>query len=289
MNKITFIVYCPMAWTESSGGIIALHKLAHNIASLGEECLITTSQKNPKYKGAQVSEDAARKIAEQGNAIVIYPEVVKGNPLKSKYIMRWLLNTPGVISFCIDAKDYSKGHEYDADMYYKFAPAFKAPDESKVKGELRAMELFLDVFYDRVRERSCMAHIVRKGHNKPQTAHDYLSLSLDDYEAQGGNEYLAHVFSGKQVFVSYDHACFLSVQAALCGCLSIVIPDPKMSSKEWYDKFPYFQYGVAYGMENISSAIDSRPFMIEHLLKLESETIEQTKQFITETYALMSQ
>lgn len=45
-----------MPYDESSGGIIALHKLAHNLASLGEKSFINTHQKREGYGGEQITD-----------------------------------------------------------------------------------------------------------------------------------------------------------------------------------------------------------------------------------------
>jgi len=266
-----------MAWTETSGGILALHKLAHNIASLGEKAYINTCEKNPKYLGVQVSDREAIELAKDG--IAIYPEVVYGNPFKAKHVMRWLLNTPGAIAY-----RFGEGEDSPSDIVYKFAPAYKAKDESKVKGELRATELFLDVFNESpfcaTMGRTITSHIVKKGKDKGWHLPD--SVNIEGMT----NQQLSVILNTSKVFISYDTACFHSVQAALCGCLSIVVPDGKMTAKEWHDKFPYFRFGIAYGLDDIEYAYHTMPLVKEHLLKLEAETLEQTKEFIKTAYAL---
>jgi hypothetical protein len=274
--KLNFVTWCPMAYTESSGGIIALHKLAHNIALLGESSFITTSQRNPAYLGLSVNEAMA---FDMNQTIVIYPEIVKGNPLNAKYIMRWLLNTPDVIAY-----SYGEGNR-NCNFYYKFAASFeKGNVVGEFKGELRAMELHFDKFCNKGEQRTESCYIVKKG--KDSGWHSKGSVCIDNYEERGGNAFLADIFNRSKVFISYDNACFLSVQAALCGCLSIVVPDGTMAAEQWHDKFPYFRYGIAYGLDDIGYAIETMPIVKENLQSIEQRTLEETKRFIQDAYSL---
>jgi hypothetical protein len=90
--SLSFITWCPMAFNPSSGGILALHKLTHNLALLGEKSYITTAQKNPAYLGEQITEEQAHRF-DKNSTIVLYPEIVTGNPYNAKHVMRWILNT----------------------------------------------------------------------------------------------------------------------------------------------------------------------------------------------------
>jgi len=59
-----------------------------------------------------------------------------------------------------------------------------------------------------------------------------------------------------------------------------------MTAKEWHDKFPYFRFGIAYGLDDIEYAYHTMPLVKDNLLKVEAEILEQTKEFIKTAYAL---
>jgi hypothetical protein len=40
---------------------------------------------------------------------------------------------------------------------------------------------------------------------------------------------LLEIFNQYETFVSYDTLTFINIMAALCGCISIVVPMPNMS------------------------------------------------------------
>ena len=96
---------------------------------------------------------------------------------------------------------------------------------------------------------------------------------------------IVEFFNKYTYFVSYDPLTFLSIIAALCGCVSVVYPIDGISKKEWvkmtalneyleYNNLDYF-YGVAYGMEDIGWAISTMENM-EQNLDSETNSLENT-------------
>ena len=272
---MNFIIYAPGDYTPNGGGCVALHKLAHNIAELGENTFIVCDSKNPNYKGVQITELEGQALARYG-AFVIYPEVIQGNPLNARNVMRWIL---------YNVRNYDNfGVFGERDLIYKYAPMFSLRYGDTFDGELRAVELNLDLFkYRDSGGRSGSVHLYKKmGHKK--NIHPEDSVLLDDYAAKGGNQYLSRVFRYAEIFYSYDSATWLSIMAALCGCVSVVVPDANVTPAEWYAKFPYFRYGIAYGMDEVPHALATAGKVRANLLELEKQTILQTKEFIDNAY-----
>lgn len=69
---------------------------------------------------------------------------------------------------------------------------------------------------------------------------------------------LLKLFNTHKTFITYDNNTFHSTQAALCGAISIVIPDGRLSEKEWRDSTKR-EYGIAYGnnKEQINFALNT--------------------------------
>ena len=89
--RSTFLVWAP-PYTHRSSGVRALFRLCHHLNQAG-------------YPSAMVAEpgDALPEwntplhSGPVGDSIVIYPEIVSGNPLGARRVIRWALNNPGLL------------------------------------------------------------------------------------------------------------------------------------------------------------------------------------------------
>jgi hypothetical protein len=258
MSDIKFVIYSP-GYQANSGGLIALSRLAHNLALIGEQSYVIGS-KGPGHLG----EELQGRRFDQESTIMVYPEIIYDNPLGYKHIVRWILN--------------SAHNPYpEEDYLFKYAEFFTSFNEHNVKGELTAFNLELDFWVDLGYERSGECYIVRKGAHKSLTHHAPGSICLDGFP---NNEYLREVFNRTIRFICYDSETFLATQASLCGCEVIVIPRDNVSREEWKQKFKYFRYGIAYGFEDPELISGTGHLVKDNLIKLEAESIEQTKQFV---------
>jgi hypothetical protein len=87
---------------------------------------------------------------------------------------------------------------------------------------------------------------------------------------------LLKLFNTHKTFITYDNNTFHSVQAALCGAISIVIPDGKLNEKDWRNSTKR-KYGIAYGNneEQINFALNT----VDDLKKIiESELIRSQEE-----------
>lgn len=268
---IDFLIWSP-EYDDSSGGIIALHKLADLIAKQGESCYIL-SNNTIENSSAKTLKDLQNVSLDINKTMMVYPEIVNGNPNGAKHVTRWLLNTPGVCG--------GNGIFDDNDLVYKYYDYFQAPDETKVKGELRTFNLKLNQFYNKNLKREGECYIIKKGKNKTLDKHHPQSINIDTYI---NDDYLVEIFNTKETFISYDSMCFHLQQAALCGCVPIVIPDKGISKEEFIKKAPVNKYGVAYGFDDIDHAKTTMPLLKDYLIEMEKQSFEQVKKFISDSY-----
>jgi hypothetical protein len=274
MNKINFVIVSPEFRTDS-GGIIVLHKLADLLGKFGENSFINV----PTYEGSSAKYINDTSTLDSDSSMFIYPEIISGNPYNAKYVTRWLLNTPGIIA--------GDGQYSENDLIYKYWNYFKAPDESKVKGELRCIDLKLNNYYNKNNpNRIGECFLVKKGalFGKVLDKHSNHALNIDHFIS---DEHLANVFNEKLMFISYDALTYHSIQAALCGCISVVIPDPNVSKQEWSEKSPINKYGIAYGLNDIPWAKETMHLVKDHILNIEQETNQLIKNYILECYLHM--
>ena len=98
-KNLPYIIVTP-SYVPNSGGIIALHKLCHDLNQMGERAFLhhlNVDKKNYFETNRNYQTPIADENIIRSDSIILYPEIVNGNPLNGKNIVRWLLNRPGEI------------------------------------------------------------------------------------------------------------------------------------------------------------------------------------------------
>jgi hypothetical protein len=114
----TFYIWSP-DYTYRHSGVVCLHLLCHHLNRLGYNAYIT-GRRSPGYLCTNLADqDAIRSIGPQD--IVVYPEIVAGNPLHGQRVVRYLLNRPGRLAN-VSLNDYGPN-----DYFIHFADEFR-PD-----------------------------------------------------------------------------------------------------------------------------------------------------------------
>jgi hypothetical protein len=125
--------------------------------------------------------------------------------------------------------------------------------------------------------RKGTAYCLRKGRGR-KLIHDTDDSILIDGLSKND---VIDVLRSVKTFYSYDLETAYSQFAALCGCDSVVVPDPGLTEQQWRQDARY-RYGIAYGSENIEEARSTvsmlRPFMKE----LELDSVRQVLSFMNE-------
>jgi hypothetical protein len=123
-------------------------------------------------------------------------------------------------------------------------------------------EFWKDFGYDRKDEDLIL---VKKGrHFSTKIEHSGRLLDNEDFN----DDVLLTAFNEHKRFITYDNATFHSVQAAVCGCISIVIPDGRLTEDEWRNTSRNRKWGIAFGdtEEQINFAIETRHLLINDLI-----------------------
>jgi|LakMenEpi03Aug12_release.lakeMendotaPanAssembly.Ray.scaffolds.fasta_scaffold322771_2 hypothetical protein len=279
MSKLIFVIYFP-GRKQNIGGHVVLHKLAKILCDLGVEVWVTQKpmfQCNAKIVDTEkinlVRKD--RKVDARGYKLVaLYPETIKGNPLKIENVVRWILYHP--------IPDIEK--TWDAtDEYFYFIKGFNTQRETNNR-MLSIIDPKLDIFYNRGlgKERKGYCHINKKKYPAGETLLSELgSRDLSNFMDLGGFEYLATEMNKYEYFVTYDDATFYSIAAAMCGCRSIIInTDTRMTAEEYRNKFGYSMYGVAYGWHDIKHADMTRDIVRDFMKRSEKHSVHNVEQLI---------
>lgn len=297
-KKLKFVVYA-LPYDENTGGIIALHRLCDLLNQKGEEAYLSKFYFSfPKFDKRIILRSIYRilrwfvqrylipfktnKIFNtpiinnnqiNDEYIVIYPEIVSGNPLNAKNVVRWLLHKPG---FHTGEINYGKN-----DIFFFYQVIFNDPVINPHEDHLLSVSWVRDDIYKQtntqVRKGSC--YMIRKGRGK-KIVHDLNNSILLDGKS---HKKIAEIMNKCEYFISYDLQTMYSQYAVLCGCKSIVIPENGVSKNEWQPK-KEFQYGIAYGFDDIQEAEKTRDLVYESMKREEDNSNVSVGHFIKKIY-----
>lgn len=189
--------------------------------------------------------------------IVVYPEVVRGNILHAKNVVRWFLYHN---LYLHDKKDYGIN-----DLFITFRDVFNDwelnPDGKKVYLTYYDQNLYKQTNYG---ERKGNCYIIRKGINRCDLPDYFDGPVIDDYSEIKKVEILNQC----KYCYSYDTQTAYMRIAAMCGCIPIVMVE-RGKKREDYLKNDDRVYGVAYGdsKEEIKYAVQTKKKLFQELNK----------------------
>ncbi len=253
------------------GGIKVMHKLCHMLNKLGYESYLMPIHISDTF---QIYYDNTPLITHEilnniENCIVVYPEGIQYNPLNSKNVVRWILGPPNQL----DVATWSK-----SDMIMWFIDYYYEDHIGQRDNQLFLIESHPEIFFNSNRLRTGTSYCVRKCKD-PKFIHPLDSIFIP-YHAAGNLTNLANIFNTTERFYCYDNYTFLSIQAAMCGCVSIVVPDGSKTKQEWLSGSRLAQYGIAYGEDDIDRAIETMPLLLKEIEQIELDTEHQIHIFI---------
>lgn len=286
---MNFIVFTS-SYNEDCGGTIVLHKLCHMLNEMGCNAYLCPDKYDPargvkvwfdnyfRFRKYKVHTEYNTPIATvpvlRDDFVAIYPETVEGNPLKCERVVRWLLHKPGYHTGVVD---------YQADELIFFFDENCIEPGLSIDIENKLSVLSINSAYkpggSGVRSGSC--YMMRKGVGRSLVHDTNDSVRLDGLSHQE----VAAIFKKKKYFFSYDEFTLYSQYAALCGCISIVIPETFGSREEWVEKHPISKYGISYGLDDIQHAIDTQHEVSEYFDLLEKESFDSVTNFVKKTNA----
>lgn len=298
--KKKYIIMTP-SYNENSGGIVVLHKLCDQLNKLGFEAYVIPyrysyyfsrynffsecfnflkwSVRN-WFKPFKINQSFITPIFPKfkpitDEYIVVYPEVVFGNPLRAKNVVRWLLHQPG----------YHEGVFYysTGELIYKFNSAindFVYPGSYTSKNFLKVIHYPTDIYCPPLNDepRSGTAYCIRKGKGKTFVKDHKRDILIDHLD----HNQIADVFKKSMYFISYDEYTAYSIFAVLCGCISIVIPSEGIDIENWYPN-KEDRYGIAYGLKDLDRAKSTANLVKEHISNEEKKSTDRVLTFATES------
>lgn len=285
-----FVIYGPH-YEDTAGGVIALYKLCRVLSDMGHDAKIWHWTRyhpfesrviNGKFSTYFAYADEIKvvddfheftyehaSLEDVDDSIVVYPEIVEGNPLGARRVVRWLLNAPGALSGTA---------AYGVDeLFFHYSEVFVPKHWEKLSNrELRLEEWMTDTYAKtNFGPRDGVCYMIRKGYERPLDSHPAGAILVDDLS----HHEVAAVFNRCEQFISYDIYTAYTTYAALCGCDSIVVPSPEIDPEEWRRACPS---GVAYGFDDVARARRTVPDLIMYIDAAEGRNYRMVMNFLAE-------
>ncbi len=203
------------------------------------------------------------------NSIVIYPEVVFGNPLGAENVVRWLL-------FTTKYKGVPNAYS-STDLFIAYRTIFN--DEELNPNKYILYQPFFDLeLYKRYNygHRKGKCFIIRKGANRHDLPYTFDGPVIDNLPEKDK----VRLFNECEYCYSYDTQTAYSSIAAICGCKVVVVPEPGKSRKD-YLKDGDVGYGIAYG--ETKEEMEWASFTVDKLIKFmdkSSANLKNAESFI---------
>ncbi len=279
-----YYIYCP-PFRETSGGVRAMHYLCHWLNESGEEAYLINEGTSDKLNTPVLKPEIGDRHRLEGREpVVIYPEVIHGNPLQARHVVRYLLNIPGRLTDTpIDLLGWSKN-----DIVYTHG--WDIVPEGWQAGLLQVPLLDTSVFHPEgagERKGSLVwlhRYLAKGGEPLPLTAD---STEISYRVPVRTPEQLAELYRSAEMLYTYEHttACF---EALLCGCPVVYLPNPLTMER------PVHSYlgddGVAWGAsdEAIARARATVHLVSEKYAETRKAFLEELKEFISHTQSRVS-
>ena len=209
-----FFIVAP-SYTHKSAGVRALYRLCYHLNAAGySAAMIPIGRRIKTLPDWPVA--VCRGPVE--DSIVVYPEIVCGNPLKAKKVVRWTLNAPKTI--------YS-----DDEMVFAMSPA-QLPIVnrcvSRPLGPSRVLSLGLidpaHIYHDPSVEKTLDCVFTHKGaaiRARWPLPNEASLQCIEDITPTMAS--LGDVLRRTRTLYSYDHKSTILKEAVICGCRVLVV------------------------------------------------------------------
>ena len=260
------IIYTHMSGRDMSGGTVVQYYLAKLLEEYGQNVRIYTRCGSKPDNGIY-DNFYNNDFPIDDNTVVVYCEGTLGNPLNAKNVVRWMLSELGKNVPYESANTWGKN-----ELVYYFNSEIKFDKNPEKIGIVYKL---LSCLYTNpvikqynFEERTGCCYAIRKAfwHTVPIQFYQINEPAFElPYQIEHSE--CAEYFNKYKFFISYDPCTFLTMMAAICGCISIVYPRDNMTKQEWIQTTAANEYikskgldnlyGIAYGIEDIQYAIDT--------------------------------
>lgn len=283
-----FFVVATLDYSERCGGCQVLHRLCDQLnviyADVRDTPLCYLANLRQMNVNAGYKTPLLPPWLSPNEGIVIYPEIVTGNPLRAKRVINWILYFPETHGGP-PTSQFSR-ENLIACFSSSFCAGFDDAEFKKVPLRLHdyGFEYFLNAAPPGTNKSGALTCRRKDSFNSPRLGKIQVSENFSVPEnpiSDGGKRSRVEQFARAESFHSMDPVTFLSVEAAMAGTLSVVVPVPGVDKEEWMDAVgDERQFGVAYGDDDIPRARASLPCVLPHLRNLASQERDGLAEFV---------
>ncbi len=219
------VYICAPDYSDVSSGVRCLYLLCGHLNRLGIPAAILTPADEPALfavpaDGTVPAPSGRRSPLPLDRVLVVYPEIVNGNPLGAPHVVRYLLNRPGLFA------PHGMETHGPRDQYLHFAPEF-VPDG------IVSHDLYIPLV-DRSHYHRPLGDPPREGYllyssrvpprveDVPAWARPLRVLSM---RAPLGHRALATLYRASRGLVTFERTAAI-FEALHCGCPVLCLPHP---------------------------------------------------------------
>ena len=277
-NKI--IIYTP-PFDIHCGGILILHYLAKIINDLNHPRFYAKLFVNNNLKYDNIFCNDFASIDEiNDNTIVIYPEIISGNPLNCKNIVRWILLELGIEM----PSDHFRNWQINDLIYHwesrkEYNPVYKQLSCPWINPIFKNLNL----------EKNSTCYLIKKGrliHKNRINIHPNDSICIDEKNLIE----IVDIFNKSTFFYCYDPNTAYITFALLCKCIPIIYPIENINKEEYFKNRIFnrnniiYNSGIAYGndIDEINRARDNIDKAENEISELYNSYKESVNDFLTD-------
>lgn len=286
MNLPRVLIAAP-PYTTTSAGIRVLHELADALVSLGYDASLLIMSggqfhiaNEPRFfsnnlKRTPISNNL-EKIGEiLRDGILVYPEIVSGNPLGARHVVRWFLNKEATMTgqptnytqedFCLAYHRLFKPDAHDFLLKPSFASHFHSG------GTLQAMERAVDLTYEGKTPESIRAFTIPN------------SIRINRGWPSSQTE-LATLLRSTRYFFSWDSVSAINIEALLSGAIPVLLQWCQITSENLdcmeFGPIPRLDVHLdgekVYLSTDISGFLLKRDAFVANLKRIEDSWLDET-------------
>lgn len=210
------------AYRRTSAGIKVLHLLCHALNRVGENAYVYTNATNPALDTPTLTPEIEAQHRQAGlEPIVVYPEIVPGNPRNAGSVVRYILNRAGLIGgdqmFAPTELIFSYGRNISPSQADPDNVLFLPPVDSRIFNNL-----------DNLHDKQRSGVLLYPGRYQaglalyPDLAARATLITASWPET---HEALADLFRRSEAVFCFESTA-IALEATLCGCPAIILPSP---------------------------------------------------------------